>query len=80
VLTDLQPVDAVGDLAVGAQLLDAGTKVSVRQSDAVLVAARGIDNLTFRDSTVCVDPVALSPTVCSGRIGDLFTVASLLCC
>jgi hypothetical protein len=38
-LTHSQPVDAVGDLAVRARLLDAGTEVSVLQSDAVLVAA-----------------------------------------
>ena len=46
VLTDLQPVNAVGDLAVLARLLDARTEIGVPQRDAVSVAARGIDNLT----------------------------------
>ena len=61
------------------RLLDARTEVRMLQGDALLVAARGIDNLPGRHRTVSVDPVALSPTVCSGRIGDLFTVAVLLC-
>ena len=44
--SDPQPVDTVGDLPVLARLLDAGTEVSVLQSDAVIVAARRIGNLT----------------------------------
>jgi hypothetical protein len=39
VLTDLQPVDAVGDLAVLARLLDAWTEAGVPQRDAAFVAA-----------------------------------------
>ncbi|MFZ0797109.1 MAG: hypothetical protein WCA13_15950 [Terriglobales bacterium] len=49
------------------------------ERDAVFVAARRIDNLTRRDGTMRVDPVAPSPTICCGRVGDLFTVAVLLC-
>jgi hypothetical protein len=43
VLTDFQPVNAVGNLAVLARLLDALTEVGVSQRNAVLIAARGID-------------------------------------
>ena len=74
-LTDLQPVNAVRDLAVLARLLDAWTEVGVPQRDAVFVAASGIDNLPGRDGTVGVDPVAPPPTVCGGRVGDLLAVA-----
>ena len=79
VLTDFQPVNTVGDLAVLARLLDARTEISVPQRDAVLVAARGIDNLPGRDGTVRVDPVAPTTTVGGGRVGDLLAVAVLLC-
>jgi len=79
VLPSSQLVNAVGDLAVFARLLDSRTEVGVSQRDAGSISARGIDNLPGRHRTVSVDPVALSPTVCSGRIGDLFTVAVLLC-
>jgi hypothetical protein len=64
VLTDPQPVNAVRNLAVRARLLDSWTEIRVLQSDAVSVAARGIDNLTGRDGTASVSPVAPSPTVC----------------
>ena len=64
VLTDFQPVNPVGNLAVLARLLDAWTEIGVLQRDAVSVAARGIDNLTGRDGTASVSPVAPSPTVC----------------
>lgn len=50
-LTDPQPVNTFGDFGILAQLLDAGTKVSVLQSDAPLVAARRIDNLPSRNGT-----------------------------
>jgi len=75
VLTDLQPADAVGDLAVRARLLDASTEVRVLQRYAALVAARGIDNLTRWNGTVGVNPVAPSPTVGGGCVGDLLAVA-----
>ena len=78
-LTDPQPVDAVRDLAVRARLLDARTEVSVLQSDAVFVAARRIDNLTGRDGTVGVDPVATPTTEGGGRVGDLLAVALSRC-
>jgi hypothetical protein len=42
-LIDFEPVNAVGDLAVRARLLDASTEVGVLQRDAALVAARRID-------------------------------------
>jgi hypothetical protein len=45
VLTDPQSVNAVSYLAVRARLLDAGTNISMLQSDAVLVAAPRIDHL-----------------------------------
>ena len=73
-LTDLQPVNTVGNLAILARLLYAWTKVGVSQRDAVSVAARGIDNLTGRDGTVGVDPVALPPTISGGQVGDLFAI------
>ena len=79
VLTDFQPVDAVGDLAVLARLLDARTEVGVLQRDAAFVAARGIDNLPSRNGTVGVDPVASPTTVGGGWVGDLLAVAVLLC-
>jgi hypothetical protein len=79
VLTDFQPVNAVGDLAVLARLLHSWTEIGVPQRDAVSIPAGGIDNLTAWDGTVGVDPVALPPTVCGGRIGDVFTVAASLC-
>jgi hypothetical protein len=75
VLTDPQPVNAVGNLAVLAGLLDAWTKIGVLKRDAVFAAARGIDNLTVRDGTVGVCPVAPSATVGGGRVGDLFAIA-----
>jgi hypothetical protein len=39
VLTDFQPVNTVGNLAVLARLLNSWTEVGVSQRDAVLVAA-----------------------------------------
>jgi len=75
VLTDAQPVNAVCNPAIFARLLDSRAKVCVLQIDAVLVAARGIDNLPGRDRIVSINPVALSPTVCGGRVGDLLAVA-----
>jgi hypothetical protein len=79
VLTCFEPVNAIRNLAVCARLLDASTEVSVLQSDAVFVAARGIDNLCGRHRTVDFDPVAPPPTVGGGRVGDLLAVAVLLC-
>jgi len=76
VLTDLQPMNALGDLAVLARRFDPWTKVAMSQGDAVLVAARGIDNLPRRDGTVGVDPVAPPPTVGGRGVGDLLAVAS----
>jgi hypothetical protein len=78
-LTDFEPVNAVGEFAVRSRLLDARTEIGVRQRNAVPIAARGIDNLTVRDGTVRVDPVALPPTVGSGRIDDFLAVAVSLC-
>ena len=57
-LTDFQSVNTLGNLGVLARLLDAWAKIRVSQSDAVSIAARGIDNLTSRDGTVGVNPVA----------------------
>jgi hypothetical protein len=74
-LTDFQPVEAVGDLAICARLLDPSTEVGVFQRDAVLVAARSIDNLTRRNGAVRVDPVAPPSPVCGGRVGDHLAVA-----
>jgi hypothetical protein len=56
-------------------LLDAWTEVGVPQSDAVFVAAAGIDNLPGRDGTVRVDPVSSPPTVSGRRVGDLLAIA-----
>jgi hypothetical protein len=56
-------------------LLDAWTDAGVPQSDAVFVAASGIDNLPGRDGTMRVDPVAPPPTVSGGRVVDLLAVA-----
>jgi hypothetical protein len=42
----------------------------------VLVAARRINKLPSRNGTVGFEPVALSPTVSSGRVGDLLAVAA----
>ena len=39
VLTDFQPVNTLGDLAVLARLLDSRTEIGVSQRDAVFVAA-----------------------------------------
>ncbi|MGB8782131.1 MAG: hypothetical protein WCD02_03365 [Terriglobales bacterium] len=75
VLTDLQPVDAVGNLAVLARLLDSRTEIGVSQRDAVSIAAGGIDDLPGRDLTVGVDPVAPTTTEGGGRVGDLLAVA-----
>ena len=52
VLTNLQPMNAIRDLAVPPRLLDTRTKISVSQSDAALVAARGVDNLPRRGGNV----------------------------
>ena len=79
VLTDLDSVNAARDLAVLARLLDSRTEKGVSQRDAVLVAARRIDNLPGRDRTAGVDPVAPTTSVCGGGVGDLLAVASLLC-
>jgi hypothetical protein len=68
VLTDLEPVNAVGDLAIRPRLLDSRTKIGVPQRNAMLVAASGIDNLSGMHSTVSVDPVAPPPTVGGGRV------------
>jgi len=75
VLTDFQPVNAVGDLAVLARLLDARTEEGVSQRDAVFIAAGGIHNLTRWNGTASVDPVAPPPTVGGGQVGDLLAVA-----
>jgi hypothetical protein len=72
-------VNAVRDLAVPARLLNPWTEAGVSQRDAALVAARGIDNLPGRDGTVGVNPVAPSPTVGGGGVGDLLAVALQLC-
>jgi hypothetical protein len=77
-LTDLEPVYAVGDLAVRSRLLDAKTEVSMLQRDAPLVSARRIYNLTVWDEAVRVDPVAPSPTIRGRRVVDLLALASLL--
>lgn len=79
VLTDFEPVYAVGNLAVRSRVLDARTEISVLQRNTVPIAAGGIDDLTVRDGTVRFDPVTLPPTVCSGRIDDLLAVAMSLC-
>jgi len=75
VLTDPQSVNAVRDFAVLARLLDAWTEIGVLQRDAVLVAARGIDNLPGRDGAVGVNPVSPPPTEGGGRVGDLLAIA-----
>ncbi|MFZ0732137.1 MAG: hypothetical protein WAM79_07420 [Candidatus Sulfotelmatobacter sp.] len=62
-LTDLEPVDSVSNLAVLARLLDARTEIGVPQRDAVSIAAGGIDNLAGRNGTVGVNPVAPSATI-----------------
>ncbi|HWY52884.1 MAG TPA: hypothetical protein VNZ03_00370 [Terriglobales bacterium] len=74
VLTYFEPVNAIRNLAVRTRLLDAWTEVGVSQRDAGSIPARRIDNLPSRDSTVRVDPVAPSPTVCGGRVGDLLAL------
>jgi len=79
VLTDFHSVDALGELAIRAGLFDSRTEVCVLKSDAVSIAAGGIDNLTFRNGTVGVNPIAPTPTVCSRKIGDLFAVAMSSC-
>jgi hypothetical protein len=79
VLTYFEPVNAIRNLAVRTRLLDAWTEVGVSQRDAGSIPARRIDNLPSRDSTVRVDPVAPTTTVCRGRVGDLLTVAVLIC-
>ena len=78
-LTDSQPVNTVGNLAVRARLLNSWTEIGVSERDAVFIAARGIDNLPSRDSTVRVDPVAPTTTVGGGWVGDLFTFALSRC-
>jgi hypothetical protein len=75
VLTDFQPVNALCNFAVLAWWLDAWTEMGMLERDAVLVAARGIDDLSGTYGAVRVDPIALPPTVCSGRVGDFLTVA-----
>jgi hypothetical protein len=75
VLTDSQPVNTVGNLAVRARLLNSWTEIGVSERDAVFIAARGIDNLAGRDGTVGVNPVAPPPTVGGGQVGDLFAIA-----
>jgi hypothetical protein len=75
VLTDFQPANTLGNLWVFARLLNSGTEKEVSERDAAFVAAGGIDNLTGRDSTVGVNPVAPSPTVGGGHVGDLLAVA-----
>jgi hypothetical protein len=79
VLTDPQPVNTIRNLAVSARMLDAWSEVGVPQRDAVLVAARGIANLSRRDGTVRVDPVALPPPRSGRGIADLLAVAVLFC-
>jgi hypothetical protein len=79
VLTDLQPLGAVGNLAVLALLLDAWTEIGVSQRDAVSVAAGGIHDLTRWNGTVGVNPVAPPPTVGGGQVGDLLAVAVQSC-
>jgi hypothetical protein len=78
-LTDFEPVNAVGNLAVRARLLDKWAKIGVLQRDAVFISAGGIDDLTVRNRTVGVNPIAPTPTVCSGGILDLLAVAVMPC-
>jgi len=63
VLSDFQFVNAVRKLAVSPRLLNAETQVRMLQRDALLVAARGIDDLSLGDGTLRVDPVSPTPTV-----------------
>jgi len=79
VLTDFEPVNTLGNLGVLARLLNSWTKIGVLQRDAALVAARGIDNLSGRDGTVGVDPVATTTTKGGGQVGDLLAVALSRC-
>jgi hypothetical protein len=78
VLTYFEPVNALGDLAVRARLLDASTEVGVLHRDAALVAAGGIHNLTRWNGTVGFDPVSPTTTIRGRWVGDLLTVAMLL--
>ena len=79
VLTDFQPVNTLGNLGVLAGLLNSRTKIRVLERDAMSVATGGIDNLSSRDETVGVNPVAPSPTVGRGQVADLLAVAFSLC-
>ena len=76
VLADFQSMNPLGYLAVLARRLNPGAKAAMSQGNAVLVAARGINNLARRDRTVSVDPIASPPTVGGGSVGDLLAVAS----
>ena len=71
VLSDLQPVDAVGDLAVRARLLDPWTEIRMLQSDAPFVAARDIDNLPGR-----VEGLAISSQSPCCFVGENFPIAN----
>ena len=78
-LTDLQPVNTLGNLRLLARLLNSRTEIGVSQRGAAAVAARGIDNLGGRDKAVRVCPVAPTTTVGGGQVGDLLAVAVLRC-
>jgi hypothetical protein len=68
-------VNAVRNLAVLAWLLNSWTEIGVSERDATSVAARGIDDLTGRDRTASIDPVAPPPTEGCGQVADLLAVA-----
>jgi hypothetical protein len=78
-LTDLQPVNTLGNLRVLARLLNSRTQIGVPQRDAVFVAERGIDNLPGRDGIVGVNPVAPSSTEGGGQVGDLLAISVYRC-
>ena len=79
VLTDPQPVNAVGNLAVLAWLLNSWTEIGVLERDEVSIAAGGIDNLTVRERAVGVSPVAPTTTIGGGQVGDLLAISVYRC-
>jgi hypothetical protein len=79
-------VNAVGNLAVLAWLLDGGTEISVSQRDAMAIAARAIYNLTGwtepwasiqlrRRRPYAVDEVAISSQSPCSFVGENFVIA-----
>jgi hypothetical protein len=75
-LADSEFLNAVGNLAIFALVLDFRTEICVLQGDAVLIAARRIDNLSSGSRAVRLHPIAATTTKSGGYVLDFFALTA----